>query len=103
MVRAADRTSGQVFQRRRRLFEEVFSCADFRSISCSADQQQQGSYIRSLDNDPGIEKTIQDHLAVQAIVRSYQVRGHHVADLDPLGINSADLDDRVPSDLVLKT
>lgn len=33
------------------------------------------------------EKMIDDHLAVQAIIRSYQIRGHNVAKLDPLGIN----------------
>jgi len=37
------------------------------------------------------EKIIDDHLAVQAIIRSYQARGHLVADLDPLGITYADL------------
>ncbi|XP_063975180.1 2-oxoglutarate dehydrogenase complex component E1 isoform X5 [Diachasmimorpha longicaudata] len=37
------------------------------------------------------EKIIDDHLAVQAIIRSYQARGHLVADLDPLGIMRDDL------------
>lgn len=37
-------------------------------------------------------KLIDDHLAVQAIVRAYQIRGHLVADLDPLEINSATID-----------
>ncbi|CAE6460790.1 unnamed protein product [Rhizoctonia solani] len=32
-----------------------------------------------------------DHLKVQLLVRAYQVRGHHVADLDPLGVLDADL------------
>ncbi|CAD7082999.1 unnamed protein product [Hermetia illucens] len=32
------------------------------------------------------EGTIDDHLAVQAIIRSYQSRGHLAAELDPLGI-----------------
>ncbi|ESO00011.1 hypothetical protein HELRODRAFT_192693 [Helobdella robusta] len=41
-------------------------------------------------------KLIDDHLAVQAIIRSFQVRGHNVAELDPLGISEADLD---PSDV----
>ncbi|XP_017784417.1 PREDICTED: 2-oxoglutarate dehydrogenase, mitochondrial isoform X2 [Nicrophorus vespilloides] len=36
------------------------------------------------------EKTIDDHLAVQAIIRSYQARGHLVAQLDPLGIMYTD-------------
>ncbi|XP_074595074.1 oxoglutarate dehydrogenase Nc73EF isoform X2 [Brevipalpus obovatus] len=35
-----------------------------------------------------IESTnIEDHLSVQAIIRSYQIRGHFFARLDPLGIN----------------
>lgn len=29
---------------------------------------------------------IEDHLAVQTIIRAYQLRAHHVANLDPLGI-----------------
>ncbi|XP_062709579.1 2-oxoglutarate dehydrogenase complex component E1 isoform X3 [Aedes albopictus] len=37
------------------------------------------------------DKLIDDHLAVQAIIRSYQSRGHLVADLDPLGILNADV------------
>ncbi|GJQ69810.1 hypothetical protein Trydic_g22364 [Trypoxylus dichotomus] len=32
------------------------------------------------------DKIIEDHLAVQAIIRSYQARGHLVAQVDPLGI-----------------
>ncbi|XP_056632149.1 2-oxoglutarate dehydrogenase complex component E1 isoform X6 [Diorhabda carinulata] len=51
---------------------------------------------------PVSEKAIDDHLAVQAIIRSYQIRGHHIAKLDPLGINSADLDDQTPQELVYK-
>uniref|UniRef100_A0A1B6CX51 2-oxoglutarate dehydrogenase, mitochondrial n=1 Tax=Clastoptera arizonana TaxID=38151 RepID=A0A1B6CX51_9HEMI len=46
------------------------------------------------------DKVIDDHLAVQAIIRSYQIRGHHIAKLDPLGISSADLDDRHPPELL---
>lgn len=49
------------------------------------------------------EKIIDDHLAVQAIIRSYQIRGHNIADLDPLGINSADLDDSTPMELIYKS
>jgi 2-oxoglutarate dehydrogenase E1 component len=37
-------------------------------------------------------KLIDDHLAVQAIIRSYQVRGHFKANLDPLGISEVNLD-----------
>ncbi|VDM38709.1 unnamed protein product [Toxocara canis] len=44
-------------------------------------------------------KEITDHLKVQLLIRSYQTRGHNIADLDPLGINSADLDDTIPPEL----
>nr|CAH7749846.1 unnamed protein product [Callosobruchus chinensis] len=40
----------------------------------------------ALGASPVSEKVIDDHLAVQAIIRSYQARGHLIADLDPLGI-----------------
>ena len=30
------------------------------------------------------------HLAVQAAIRSYQVRGHLAASIDPLGLNNMD-------------
>jgi len=33
-------------------------------------------------------------------VVSLQIRGHHIAELDPLGISSADLDDRIPPELL---
>ncbi|VEN35261.1 unnamed protein product [Callosobruchus maculatus] len=42
----------------------------------------------TLGASPVSEKVIDDHLAVQAIIRSYQARGHLIADLDPLGIMS---------------
>ena len=35
------------------------------------------------------------------MVRAYQVRGHHVAELDPLGILDADLQDVHPPELEL--
>uniref|UniRef100_A0A6I8NXX4 2-oxoglutarate dehydrogenase complex component E1 n=1 Tax=Ornithorhynchus anatinus TaxID=9258 RepID=A0A6I8NXX4_ORNAN len=46
------------------------------------------------------DKLVEDHLAVQSLIRAYQIRGHHVAQLDPLGILDADLDSFVPSDLI---
>lgn len=51
-------------------------------------------------NEPLSEKIIDDHLAVQALIRSYQIRGHHIAQLDPLGIQAADLDDKHPQELI---
>ncbi|PAV80648.1 hypothetical protein WR25_22871 isoform B [Diploscapter pachys] len=49
----------------------------------------------------GSIQTISDHLKIQLLIRSYQTRGHNIADLDPLGINSADLDDTIPPELEL--
>uniref|UniRef100_H3CTB5 2-oxoglutarate dehydrogenase complex component E1 n=1 Tax=Tetraodon nigroviridis TaxID=99883 RepID=H3CTB5_TETNG len=46
------------------------------------------------------QKVVEDHLAVHTLIRAYQTRGHHVAQLDPLGILEADLDSFVPSDLI---
>uniref|UniRef100_A0AAJ7SJL5 2-oxoadipate dehydrogenase complex component E1 n=1 Tax=Petromyzon marinus TaxID=7757 RepID=A0AAJ7SJL5_PETMA len=45
-------------------------------------------------------KIIEDHLAVQSLIRAYQIRGHHIAQLDPLGILDADLCYTVPCDLI---
>ncbi|XP_041087978.1 2-oxoglutarate dehydrogenase, mitochondrial isoform X2 [Polyodon spathula] len=49
---------------------------------------------------PNVEKLVEDHLAVQSLIRAYQIRGHHVAQLDPLGIMDADLDSFVPADII---
>ncbi|CAD5218540.1 unnamed protein product [Bursaphelenchus okinawaensis] len=48
-----------------------------------------------------VSQAIHDHLKIQLLIRSYQTRGHNIADLDPLGINSADLDDTIPRELEL--
>ncbi|KAI9495794.1 oxoglutarate dehydrogenase, E1 component [Zychaea mexicana] len=40
-----------------------------------------------------------DHMKIQLMVRAYQVRGHHIANLDPLGILNADLQDSSPPEL----
>ncbi|RZC31788.1 hypothetical protein BDFB_003104, partial [Asbolus verrucosus] len=52
------------------------------------------SFLPALAGATGVgavsEKVIDDHLAVQAIIRSYQARGHLVAQLDPLGIMYGD-------------
>ncbi|XP_055333582.1 LOW QUALITY PROTEIN: 2-oxoglutarate dehydrogenase complex component E1-like [Paramacrobiotus metropolitanus] len=49
-----------------------------------------------------LEKTVRDHLAVQAVIRAYQVRGHHIADLDPLRLESMRYD-FMPPELQLST
>ncbi|WVQ70209.1 oxoglutarate dehydrogenase (succinyl-transferring), E1 component [Kwoniella botswanensis] len=45
---------------------------------------------------------VTDYLKVQLLIRAYQVRGHHIANLDPLHISDADLDSRVPPELKLE-
>ncbi|RVE52834.1 hypothetical protein evm_002491 [Chilo suppressalis] len=45
-----------------------------------------GGFPSISSGSPINEKIIDDHLAVQAIIRSYQIRGHHIAKLDPLDI-----------------
>uniref|UniRef100_A0A663MMF2 oxoglutarate dehydrogenase (succinyl-transferring) n=1 Tax=Athene cunicularia TaxID=194338 RepID=A0A663MMF2_ATHCN len=42
---------------------------------------------------PNVDKLVEDHLAVQSLIRAYQVRGHHIAKLDPLGISCVNFDD----------
>ena len=42
---------------------------------------------------------ILDHMKIQLMVRAYQVRGHHIAHLDPLGILQADLQEGSPPEL----
>ncbi|XP_045493691.1 2-oxoglutarate dehydrogenase, mitochondrial isoform X3 [Colias croceus] len=46
------------------------------------------------------EKIIDDHLAVQAIIRSYQIRGHHIAKLDPLDIANFNTADKNPREVI---
>ncbi|CAH2274958.1 2-oxoglutarate dehydrogenase, mitochondrial isoform X1 [Pelobates cultripes] len=46
-----------------------------------------------VQGQPNIEKLVEDHLAVQSLIRAYQVRGHHIAKLDPLGISSVNFDE----------
>ncbi|XP_067881985.1 2-oxoglutarate dehydrogenase complex component E1-like isoform X2 [Heterodontus francisci] len=59
-----------------------------------------GASLASLSNahsmvvaQPNVDKLVEDHLAVQSLIRAYQVRGHHVSKLDPLGINVVDFDE----------
>ncbi|MBZ6370703.1 MAG: hypothetical protein LBE44_02095 [Microbacterium hominis] len=44
---------------------------------------------------------IEDHMKVQLLVRAFQVRGHQIANLDPLGLNAHDLDTSTPSELTI--
>lgn len=56
-----------------------------------------------VEAQPNVDKLVEDHLAVQSLIRAYQIRGHHVAQLDPLGILDADLDSSVPADIISST
>ncbi|CAF1045271.1 unnamed protein product [Didymodactylos carnosus] len=73
----------------------------------SGQQPQQSTQLQQVADSTVLElpvasKAIADHMAVQALVRSYQMRGHKLAQLDPLGINTADLDSERPNDLTPK-
>ncbi|KAK9500382.1 hypothetical protein O3M35_001659 [Rhynocoris fuscipes] len=46
------------------------------------------------------EKIDDDYLAVLAVIRAYQIRGHHIAKLDPLGIVSPERDERMLPELI---
>ena len=46
-------------------------------------------------------ENVDDHLKLQLLVRAYQVRGHRIAVLDPLGIIHPDLDPNVPDELTI--
>ena len=52
-------------------------------------------------NIPKGSSEIVDHLKVQLLVRAYQVRGHHLANLDPLGIMQPALTNSTPPELEL--
>ncbi|KAI8146325.1 oxoglutarate dehydrogenase, E1 component [Fennellomyces sp. T-0311] len=47
----------------------------------------------------GSSSEIIDHMKIQLLVRAYQVRGHHLANLDPLGIQHADILNSSPPEL----
>ncbi len=48
-------------------------------------------YLASASSEDASEKLIEDHLKLYALIRSYQVRGHKRAQLDPLGLKSLDV------------
>jgi 2-oxoglutarate dehydrogenase E1 component len=49
----------------------------------------------------GSSSEVVDHMKIQLLVRAYQVRGHHIANLDPLGIQHVDLQSSTPKELEL--
>ncbi|CAF1224762.1 unnamed protein product [Adineta steineri] len=60
--------------------------------------QTDGSRERKIFNS----KLVDDHVAVASLIRSFQVRGHKLAKLDPLEISTIDLDSERPTDLSYK-
>ncbi|KAJ1365206.1 2-oxoglutarate dehydrogenase, mitochondrial [Parelaphostrongylus tenuis] len=63
-------------------------------------QQMPGMTAMTSPSSTSIQ-SISDHLKIQLLIRSFQTRGHNIADLDPLGINSVDLDETIPPELEL--
>jgi 2-oxoglutarate dehydrogenase E1 component len=71
------------------------SGASLVPASASASSAPAGEFRKPSNQD------ILDHLKVQLLVRAYQVRGHHLANLDPLGILDPDLATEHPPELDL--
>jgi 2-oxoglutarate dehydrogenase complex dehydrogenase (E1) component-like enzyme len=42
---------------------------------------------------------VDDHLGLYALVRAFQIRGHKLASLDPLGVKNQDVHGEGPADL----
>ncbi|NXG78916.1 ODO1 protein, partial [Baryphthengus martii] len=70
-------------------------------LSTSLSTLSQAQFL--VQAQPNVDKLVEDHLAVQSLIRAYQIRGHHVAQLDPLGILDADLDSSLPADIITST
>lgn len=47
-------------------------------------------------------KQVIEHMKIQLLVRAYQVRGHNIADLDPLHIQRASVEHPTPPELTLQ-
>ncbi|KIJ17944.1 hypothetical protein PAXINDRAFT_111700 [Paxillus involutus ATCC 200175] len=86
-------------------WDTYFSGLDHGLPSAKAFQPPPGLIAPPADGAPALHAAggaeLDDHLKVQLLVRAYQVRGHHVAELDPLGILDADLADVHPPELEL--
>lgn len=84
-------------------WDSYFRNAQASSPAAEADERPPSTLLqgRALSQTPAMsQKVVEDHLAVYNLIRAYQIRGHHVAQLDPLGILTADVDSFVPSDLI---
>lgn len=54
-------------------------------------------------DETGGNHNVLDHIKVQLLIRAYQVRGHQLANLDPLDINNIHLGKEIPPELDPKT
>ncbi|OQV16966.1 2-oxoglutarate dehydrogenase, mitochondrial [Hypsibius exemplaris] len=45
-----------------------------------------GVSIPEISDPRTVERSVRDHMAVQALIRSYQVNGHRIANIDPLDL-----------------
>ncbi|KAG9275373.1 2-oxoglutarate dehydrogenase-like, mitochondrial [Astyanax mexicanus] len=84
-------------------WDAYFRNAQASSPAAEAEERRPSTLLqgRALSQTPAMsQKVVEDHLAVHNLIRAYQIRGHHVAQLDPLGILTADVDSFVPSDLI---
>ncbi|CAO3575888.1 unnamed protein product [Absidia cylindrospora] len=58
-----------------------------------------GEHLSSSSSQDPSSKKVADHMKIQLLSRAYQVRGHHIAKLDPLGIQFADREHTSPPEL----
>lgn len=86
-------------------WDAYFSAMERGVPSAKAFQPPPRLIVQPADGAPALHAAggaeLDDHLKVQLLVRAYQVRGHHLAELDPLGILDADLADVRPPELEL--
>ncbi|XP_052689627.1 2-oxoglutarate dehydrogenase complex component E1-like isoform X1 [Crassostrea angulata] len=77
-------------------WDAYFRYGEFASPAQLAPHAQPSSSVNTY-------KQSQEYYHVQSLIRSYQERGHKIAHLDPLGINSADLEAESPKSLMLSS
>ncbi|XP_006814040.2 LOW QUALITY PROTEIN: 2-oxoglutarate dehydrogenase complex component E1-like [Saccoglossus kowalevskii] len=71
-------------------------------LSVSPEMPGTSRQVQAMPSITVDRQLIEDHLVVQNIIRSYQIRGHNIAQLDPLGISSVNLDVNIPTELTLQ-
>ncbi len=61
------------------------------NLPLTGNKSSENVYMTAASSEDASEKLIEDHLKLYALIRSYQVRGHKRAQLDPLGLKSLDV------------